>query len=144
MNLKTTILALALAIASPLFAQSKPTLYMDVNTNVKGPDPVAQAFLKPIVDGLTEVFDIKPGTAKKGETSFEVRVFIVNGGVDKDFVTVIVTAKPDKEESFRIYIGSDTVLVTKEHAEADGNETLKDIGGGMTAFIDAMSPSKDQ
>lgn len=112
----------------------RPVFHIDVHSNVKGPDPVSTVFLKPVIDGLDEVFDIRPNHVPLNEEGFELRVFIVVND-DQYYVSFVLLAKL-KNEDIRIYVCSDVLVTTKMNAEVDGQATFNDLAQAIDKFLD--------
>ena len=156
MKLKiTSIIALAvlLAVAGPLFAQDKgvqntnpqvigqaPAFYIDVQG--KRTD-VADAYLKPVINGLTEAFDVKGGQVPKGNTGFELRVFVITKG-DATFVTTILLAQISDKQPVYVLVGSSTTVVDAASADKLGKDTIQHIASAIDVFVDSMSKDRSE
>jgi hypothetical protein len=123
--------------AQPKVQAVRPVLHLDVQTNVEGPDPISTTFLKPIIDGLNETFELRPNRATIGESGLEVRIFVL-AEKDQYFITTVVLAKT-KDENLRIYVSSTVLITNKETAEVDGQGIFAVITDNIKAFINEIS-----
>jgi len=156
MKIKSLLLAVAVLLAIPTFAQNtpkaapkeqprlaQPVMYVDVATAgaSKDPDSTAEVFVNQIADGLSQAFDLKGGHVPKGETGFELRIYIINSG-DKDFVTAILLIKPSEKSELYVFLGGEALSTTSSEAEKDGQDTFEDIRKGIENFLDQNSGDK--
>lgn len=118
---------------------TRPVLFVDIHGNTKGPDAVSAAFLKPIMDGLLEAYELHGGEAGANESAFELRVFILVKG-DQYYVSAILLAHL-RGENIRFYAGSATLVTVKETAEADGQHTFAYLADTINEFLDQISAS---
>jgi hypothetical protein len=147
MRLRLAALILAVSFAVGTSAQTGkqeqklPVLHFDIQTNVKGPDPITQAFLKPITDALYESFEIRPGVSGEGDENFEIRMFVVKKGTVES-VNVIVLSK-FKNSAVLAYVGSQNALIDKDDADVAGRAVLQHIDIEINEFLNLLNGSKE-
>lgn len=120
----------------------RPVFHLDVRSNVKDLDPVSTAFLKPVIDGLSKTYDLRPDRALADEGGFELRVSIVNKK-HQYFVTAILVAKL-RNQSTHYFVFSAIVVLSKDNATTDGEAVFKGIDANIDNFLITISQPSEQ
>src|SRR6266436_4250405 len=123
--------------AQPKIKVARPVLYIDVQTETKGLDPVSTVLLKSVIAYLNESFDIRGGRAELAAGGFEIRMLIlVKDG--QYYVSAILLAKI-RNEQIRAYVSSSVLITTKDSAEASGQDLFNDIDRSIDAFLTMLN-----